>query len=188
MPRSWDPELAASPAKPSPIIASLRNVSWNPPSAHILPLCRQYHSTWRLSQLHPPDGVINGRQPRQEPQLTAPGNWLALWGRPQGSRKVIGSGGPNVLPSNPVGVYGQGGADEAAGVWGAGGIGVFAQSINVGVVVEGGGTGINATGATVGVNGPGQTGVVAASNGQPGSIGRLSCRLRLRPEAPDQAA
>lgn len=59
-------------------------------------------------------------------------------GRGPGARRVrgIGSGGPNVLPSSPVGVYGQGGADEAAGVWGAGG-----------------------------------TGVVAASNGQPGSIG-----------------
>jgi hypothetical protein len=83
----------------------------------------------------------------------------------------IGSGGPNVVPSSPVGVYGQGGADGAAGVWGAGGIGVLAQGSNVGVVAEGGDTGVNGLGATVGVRGQGQTGVVAASNGQPGSIG-----------------
>jgi hypothetical protein len=85
-------------------------------------------------------------------------------GRGPGAQGVrgIGSGGPNVLPGSPVGVYGQGGSDGAAGVWGAGGIGVLAQGTNTGVVAEG---------ATVGVNGQGQTGVVAASNGQPGSIG-----------------
>ena len=85
-------------------------------------------------------------------------------GRGVGAQGVrgIGSGGPNVVPSSPVGVYGRGGADEAAGVLGEGGIGVFGQGSNVGVVAEG---------ATVGVNGQGHTGVVAASNGQPGSIG-----------------
>jgi hypothetical protein len=94
-------------------------------------------------------------------------------GRGPGAQGVrgIGSGGPNVLPSSPVGVYGQGGSDEAAGVWGAGGIGVLAQGSNVGAVAEGGDTGVNAIGATVGVHGQGHTGVVAASNGQPGSIG-----------------
>jgi len=92
-------------------------------------------------------------------------------GRGPGAQGVrgIGSGGTNVLPSSPVGVYGQGGAGGAAGVWGAGGIGVLAQGSNVGVVAEGGPTGLNAIGATVGVRSQGHTGVVAVTDGKAGS-------------------
>jgi hypothetical protein len=54
-------------------------------------------------------------------------------------------------------------------VSGAGGIGVMAQGSNVGVVAEGGPTGLNAIGATVGVRSQGHTGVVAATDGKPGS-------------------
>jgi len=93
-------------------------------------------------------------------------NGTGVFGQGQGPGAVgvrgIGSGGPDVFPSSPVGVYGQGGAGGAAGVWGAGGIGVLAQGSDTGVVGEG---------ATVGVRGQGHTGVVAASSGQPGSIG-----------------
>jgi hypothetical protein len=92
-------------------------------------------------------------------------------GRGPGAQGVrgIGSGGLNVFPSSPVGVYGQGGAFGAAGVLGAGGIGVMAQGSNVGVVAEGGPTGLNAIGATVGVRSQGHTGVVATTDGKPGS-------------------
>jgi hypothetical protein len=92
-------------------------------------------------------------------------------GRGPGAQGVrgIGSGGLNVFPSSPVGVYGQGGAFGAAGVLGAGGIGVMAEGSNVGVVAEGGPTGLNAIGATVGVRSQGHTGVVATTDGKPGS-------------------
>jgi hypothetical protein len=101
------------------------------------------------------------------------GNGTGVYGegRGPGAQGVrgIGSGGANVLPSSPVDVYGQGGAGGAPGVWGAGGTGILAQGSNIGVQAEGGPWGINAIGATVGLRSQGHTGVVAVTDGKPGS-------------------
>jgi hypothetical protein len=53
-----------SPAKPSSVIATLRNVSRIPLSGPYTSARRQHQSTWWRGEVHPPNGVKDDRHAR----------------------------------------------------------------------------------------------------------------------------